>query len=179
MLRFALLAAHLSAVLARGCQLWTSAICQHLEGYDLTDGQQVDNLCAGLCLRHRGCDTAVRAPSLLRPALAPAHNPRAAPPQCKCVAMNYEGTCQCDIGECGAQRERMICELGCPYWEYSCKGLCQCLVQQGACPAETLHEPPPLELAPVDAMPAPPKVEEKTRAQQMSQVLLPTPAASI
>ena len=58
--------------------------------------------------------------------------------------MNYEGTCQCDIGECGAQRERMICELGCPYWEYSCKGLCQCLVQQGACPAETLHEPPPL-----------------------------------
>ena len=61
MLRFALLAAHLSAVLARGCQLWTSAICQHLEGYDLTDGQQVDNLCAGLCLRHRGCDTAVRA----------------------------------------------------------------------------------------------------------------------
>ena len=81
--------------------------------------------------------------------------------------MNYEGTCQCDIGECGAQRERMICELGCPYWEYSCKGLCQCLVQQGACPAETLHEPPPLELAPVDAMPAPPKVEEKTRAQQM------------
>ena len=36
-------------------------ICQHLEGYDLTDGQQVDNLCAGLCLRHRGCDTAVRA----------------------------------------------------------------------------------------------------------------------
>ena len=46
--------------------------------------------------------------------------------------MNYEGTCQCDIGECGAQRDRMICELGCPYWEYSCKGLCQCLVQQGA-----------------------------------------------
>ena len=61
MLRFALLAAHFSAVLARGCQLWTSAICQHLEGYDLTDGQQVDNLCAGLCLRHRGCDTAVRS----------------------------------------------------------------------------------------------------------------------
>ena len=54
-----------------------------------------------------------------------AAHPTPLPPhvQCKCVAANYEQTCECSIGECAAQRPQMICNQGCPYWEDSCSAL--------------------------------------------------------
>jgi hypothetical protein len=101
---------------ARGCQLWTSTICQYLEGFDVSDPLTVESTCKGLCTRHRGCDGL-----------------------CKCVAANYESTCECSIGECAAQRPAMICNQGCPYWEDSCYDLCNCLVEkEGELPASRL-----------------------------------------
>ena len=116
------------------CELWTSSICEYLRGFEVSDPSTRSSVCKGLCPRHRNCDA-----------------------MCECIAQNYEATCECDIGDCGQQRQSMICDLGCPYLEDSCKALCSCLVETKACsPMTTLHEPPPLELVTADtAVPLP------------------------
>lgn len=123
MLRFAVIAVIAAGAHAR-CELWTSSICEYLRGFEVADPSARSAVCKGLCLRHRNCDE-----------------------MCECIAQNYEATCECEIGECGQQRQSMICDLGCPYLEDSCKSLCTCLVEKRACsPLTTLHEPPPFEL---------------------------------
>jgi len=92
------------------CELWTSSICEYLRGFEVSDPSTRSSVCKGLCLRHRNCDA-----------------------MCECIAQNYEATCECDIGDCGQQRQSMICDLGCPYLEDSCKALCSCLVETKAC----------------------------------------------
>ena len=110
----------------RGCALWPGAICDYLKGFDLGNKMSVEAVCHGLCLSHRNCDKMVRdhtAP--MRRGAAPAPPTPIDPSftQCKCVVLNYEATCDCDIGECAGVRERQICELGCPYFDSSCKAL--------------------------------------------------------
>ena len=122
----ALLLACAARAAPRGCALWPGAICDHLKGFDVSDRLSAEAVCHGLCLNHRNCDKMVRdhtAP--VRRGAAPApHSPiDLSFTQCKCVVLNYEATCDCDIGECAGVRERQICELGCPYFDSSCKAL--------------------------------------------------------
>ena len=129
-----LLACCLGRAAGRGCQLWSSTMCQYLEGFDVTDVLVVDSMCKGLCTRHRGCDTMVRGPARGVVVIPAAHSAPLPPPvQCKCVAANYEQTCECSIGECAAQRPQMICNQGCPYWEDSCSALVRSRLPNARC----------------------------------------------
>ena len=38
-------------------------MCQFLDGYDLSNAMVRDNVCKGLCLRYRNCESMVRGPT--------------------------------------------------------------------------------------------------------------------